>query len=185
MELTDFVINVASGGIVGGVASFIASKYFLEHNNKAHRPNIAMSDKVIQTKREDGTPAILLKVINHTDKDISKIVFDVEGIKNLSPSGSIPLYQLTHITRREILYIKEYNKNDSNAHYAHRTRLFIKNGNIIEKCKPFETIRISVYAECPYYGTSTVVSQDFDVKKDILETSHHFNTGDSLSCSQG
>ncbi|SFV66682.1 hypothetical protein MNB_SM-5-598 [hydrothermal vent metagenome] len=184
MEFADFFINVVSGGVVGGLASFIASKYFLEHNNKVHRPNIAMSDKVIKTNREDGTPALLLKVINRTDKDISKIVFDVEGIKNLSPSGSIPLYQLTHIARREILYIKEYNKNDSNAHYAHRTRLFITDGDILEKCKTFEIIRISVYAECPYYGTSTVLSKDYNVKEDILSEQYHFNTGDSLSCSQ-
>ena len=183
MIVTDFFLNLLSGGIVGGVASFVASTYFLKHNNINHRPSIKISDKLIKTTRDDGTPALLIKVINETDEDIADIVFEVEGINNLSPAGSIPLLNLTLLGRREILYIQKFNDNDTNAHYAHRTKLFKKDDNIIEESAKYETIRVSIRATCPYYGTSVITSRDYNFTEDVLSERHTFNTGNSLSCS--
>ncbi len=100
MVTIDFFLNLLSGGIIGGIASFIASNFFLKHNNNKNRPSIEISDKLIETLRDDGTPALLIKVINKTDKDIADIIFEVEGINNLSPAGSIPLLNLTLLGRR-------------------------------------------------------------------------------------
>ena len=161
----------------------MASTYFLKHNNTNHRPTIKISDKLIETTRDDGTPALIIKVINETDQDIADVVFEVEGINNLSPAGSIPLLNLTLLGRREILYIQKFNINDTNAHYAHRTKLFSNDGDIIAKCKNFETIRVSIRATCPYYGTSVISSREYNHSEDILNSNHSFNTGNSLSCS--
>ncbi len=142
MVTIDFFLNLLSGGIIGGIASFIASNFFLKHNNNKNRPSIEISDKLIETLRDDGTPALLIKVINKTDKDIADIIFEVEGINNLSPAGSI-----------------------------------------VQECKKYETIRISIKASCPYYGTSVITSKEYSNSEDILNNTHSFNTGNSLSCS--
>ena len=136
MVTTDFFLNLLSGGIIGGIASFISSTFFLKHNNNKNRPFIKISDKLIETLRDDGTPALLIKVIN-----------------------------------------------DTNAHYAHRTKLFKTNGNIVQECKKYETIRVSIKASCPYYGTSVITSKEYSNSEDILNNTHSFNTGNSLSCS--
>lgn len=183
MDVSSFVLNIVSGGIVGVFASFVASIYFLKHNNKNHRPVIRISDKLIKTERDDGTPALIIKVINETDQDIADVIFEVEGVNNLSPAGSIPLLNLTLLGRREILYIQKFDKNDTNAHYAHRTKLFKTSGNIIQECEKYEVIRVSIRATCPYYGTSVITSKDYNSSDDILNKNHSFNTGNSLSCS--
>lgn len=180
---TGFLLNVISGGIVGALASFVASIFFLKHNNKNHRPIIEISDKLIISKRDDGTDSLLIKVINKTDQDISDIVFEVEGVTNLAPIGSIPLFKLTLLGRREIMYIQKFNKNDTNAHYAHQTKLFSIESNIVDKSKEFEKIRVSIRATCPYYNTSVISSKEYTYTQDILSNSHIFNTGNSLSCS--
>lgn len=177
----EFALNLVSGGVVGIFASYAASIFFLKNNNKNHRPVIKISDKLIKNKRSDGTPSLLIKIINMTNEDISDVLFTVDGIENLSPSGSIPLYKLTALSSREILYIKKYSKNDSDAHFAHRTNLYNNSFDITTRCCDFEKIRVSIKASCPYYGTSVVVSRDYDIHNDILNSNHSFNTGDSLS----
>ncbi len=126
----------------------------------------------------------MIKIINKIDKDISDIILEVDGVKNLSPKGSIPLFNLTSLARRKILYIKEFNKCDTNALYAHRTKLF-NDSNIIEESKKYEKIRVSIRITCPYYNTSLIVSKDYDVKQDILSPKHRFNTGDTNSITAG
>lgn len=183
MTIGDFLISTISGGIIGGFSSYIASIKFMENNNKNHRPVIEVSDKLIKSARSDGTPSLLVKVINKTDQDIADVIFEIEGVKNLSPAGHIPLLNLTLLGRRDILYIKKFDSNDTDAHYAHRTNLFKKDGNIIDDCDQYEMIRVSIKAICPYYGTSVVFSRDYDVRNDILNTNFSFNTGNSLEIS--
>lgn len=183
MAIGDFLLNLASGGIVGGFASYVASVYFLKNNNKNHRPVIEISDKLIKTTRPDGTPALSVKIINKTDKDIADVMFEIEGVKNMAPMGSIPLYDLTLLGKRTIMFVKEYEENDTSAHYAHRVNLYQCNGNIIDECSKYQYIRVSLRASCPYYGTSVILSQNYDVENDILNSNYSFNTGNSLSLS--
>lgn len=182
-DMTSFFLNLLSGGIVGAIASFVASKYFLEHNNQVNKPKIQISDKLIETTREDGTPALQIKIINKTNQDIANVIFEVDGMDNLSPTGSIPLYRYTRIGRREVLYIKKYNNSDTDAHYAHRTNLINEKNDILIEYKRYTTIQISIKVECPYYGTAFVTSKIYKRDEDILNNKHSFNTGDSLSCS--
>jgi hypothetical protein len=178
-----FLINLISGGLVGIIASYAASYFFLQNNNKHHRPIIELSDKLIQSQRDNGTPAFLVKIINKTDKDIADVVFEMEGVNNKAPKGSIPLYILHLLCRRDILFVQHFDKNDTDAHYAHRINLFQENKNIHETVMDYEYIRISVRAVCPFYGTSAVIFQDYNVKNDILNSDFHFNTGNSFSVS--
>lgn len=183
MTLNDFFISTISGGIIGGFASYIASIKFMENNNKNHRPIIDVSDKLIQSSRVDGTPSLVIKVINKTDQDIADVRFEIEGVKNLSPAGHIPLLNLVLLGKRDILYIKRFDKDDNDAHFAHRTNLFKENGDILSECSKYEKIRVSIKTICPYYGTSLVLSKDYDVIGDILGSNYSFNTGNSLAVS--
>lgn len=181
MAIGDFILNLASGGIVGGIASYVSSIYFLKNNNKNHRPCIDISDKLIKANRPDGTSALRVKIINKTDQDIADVIFEVEGVKNLAPTGSIPLYDLTLLGKRTVMFVKQFDKNDTSAHYAHRVNLYKDNGDILAECSDYQYIRVSIRASCPYYGTSTILSKNYDVDNDILNANHSFNTGDSLS----
>lgn len=178
-----FWLNLLSGGLVGGIASFVSSVFFLKHNNKNHRPIIEISDKLIDSKRDDGTSSLLIKVINKTDQDISDLIFEIEGIINLAPIGSIPLLKLKLLGRREIMYVQKFDKNDTNAHYAHQAKLFSSEFDIVTESKKFERIRVSIRASCPYYGTSVISFKEYICTQDLLSDKHTFNTGNSLSCS--
>lgn len=184
MTLEDFLISTISGGIIGAVASYFASKQFQKINSSKNNPKIEMSNKIIEHKRtiEGLEESIQLKLINKTDQDISDVRIEVEGFKNLAPEDSIPLLQFTFLGKREILYIKKLDRNDNKFfHNAHRINIFKNNGNIIDDVKKYEWIRISIHANCPFYNTSTVISKDYKVETCLLDKNHTFNTGNNLS----
>ena len=101
----------------------------------------------------------------------------------MSPEGSIPLFRVRRIGSRNIMFVKRYDKNDTKTNYAHRSNLINLEKDIITECQKFDTIQVSIKAECPYYGTSFVTSKEYNKNEDILNSSYSFNTGDSLSCS--
>ena len=178
--MQDFFINIISGGIIGGFSSYVASKYFQKKNNEVNQPNLELSDQIIQAKRDDGTHAVELKLINHTDQDLSNIKLELEGWTNLAPQGSIPLFNLKELSTREILSIKKFDKNDKkNYHNAHRILLF-NNNNIIDDIKNFKFVRISAFVSCPYYSTSAVISKNYQISTKLLDSSYSFNTGNSV-----
>ncbi|SMM97705.1 hypothetical protein SPONN_586 [uncultured Candidatus Thioglobus sp.] len=177
------LLGVIASIIIGVVASFIASKMFLAHNNKRNNPIIKISDKLIHSQRIDGTASLNIKLINKTKQDITDISITLEGFDNSSPQGHIPLLRLFHISSRNLIYIKKFNVNDANAEYAHRTHLFVKNSDIQKEILKHKNLRISITANCPYYGTATILTKDYNTQDDILEDTYHFNTGDSLSVS--
>lgn len=184
MTFEDFLISTLSGGIIGGLASYVASKQFQKINSNKNKPKIEVSNQLIETVRtgEQNKKAIQIKLLNKTDQDLSDIRIEIEGFKNLAPEGSIPLLLLTKITKREILSIKKYDKNDDKYfHNAHRINLFVNNGDIIEEIKKFESIRISIHADCPFYNTSAIISKDYNVETCLLDRNHTFNTGNNLS----
>lgn len=176
------VYLAVSSIIIGIAASYIASKIFLYTNNKKHKPNILISDKFIKSKRKDGTQSLKIKLINKTYQDLINIRIAVKGFENRSPEGSIPLISLQHITSRELMYIKKFDTHDKNAEYAHQSHLYIKEGKGIQaECSKYQTIRLSITADCPYYNTSTIITKDYTVATDILDENHRFNTGNSVS----
>lgn len=184
MEFSDFIINVISGGLVGAIASYIASKQFQKINSIKNIPKIELSNQLIETQRkiEGKEYALQLKLVNHTDQSVSNIRIELEGFENLAPDGSIPLLSLTPIAKREVLYINKFDKNDKEFyHNAHRVNIYVPSSDILSEVKKFDWIRISVHAECPYYSTATVISNDYNVKKCILNNSHIFNTGNNTS----
>jgi hypothetical protein len=176
-------LEVMSSIIIGIFASYIASKMFLYNNNKKNKPIILISDKLIKSTRNNGTPSLNIKLINKTNQDLINVHITAKAISNLSPEGSIPLISLDYLTDRKLMYIKKFDINDKNAEYAHRANLFIENENIQEKSSKHKIIRISVIASCPYYNTSSIITKDYVVATDIMDKKYHFNTGNSLSIS--
>ena len=76
--------------------------------------------------------------------------------------------------------IKKYDKDDNYYyHNAHRIYLF-NESDIIKDIKSFEYIRISAFVTCPYYGTSSIISNDYKVNETLLESSYSFNTGNGV-----
>ncbi|WP_141048212.1 hypothetical protein [Aliarcobacter cryaerophilus] len=184
MTFEDFLISTLSGGIIGGLASYVASRQFQKVNSNKNKPQIEVSNQLIEAVRfgEQDKKVIQIKLLNKTDQDLSDIRIELEGFKNLAPEGSIPLLLLTRITKREILSIKKYDKKDDiHFHNAHRINLFVDNGDIIEEIGKFESIRISIHANCPFYNTSAIISKDYKVKTCLLDKNHTFNTGNNLS----
>lgn len=58
---------IISSVLIGIFASYVSSKIFLYSNNKQNKPNILISDKLIKSKRKDGTKSLKVKLINKTD----------------------------------------------------------------------------------------------------------------------
>jgi hypothetical protein len=172
-----------SSVLIGIFASYVASKIFLYSNNKQNKPNILISDKLIRSKRKDGTRSLKVKLINKTDQDLVNIHIKVEAFSNLSPSGSIPLISLGYLTSRDLMYIKKFDVSDKNAEYAHRTNLFMPNMDIQEEVLKHKIIRFSIVADCPYYNTFTIIIKDYSIDTDIMDEKYRFNTGNSLSIS--
>jgi len=79
------------------------------------------------------------------------------------------------------MYIKKFDIKDKNAEYAHQSHLYIDGGDIQAECLKYQTIRLSITADCPYYNTSSIVTKDYIVNGNIMEGVYRFNTGDSLS----
>jgi hypothetical protein len=181
--MTEINLEVISSIIIGVFASYIASKIFLYSNNKKNKPIISISDKLIKSARNDKTPSLNIKLINKTNQDLINVHIVVEDLSNLSPEGSIPLISLNYLTDRKLMYIKKFDIKDKNAEYAHRTNLFIENGDIQKECDKHKIIRISVVASCPYYNTSSIITKDYEVATDIMDKKYRFNTGNSLSVS--
>jgi hypothetical protein len=176
-------LAIVSSVLIGIFASYIASKIFLYSNNKKNKPNILISEKLIKSHRKDGTQSLKVKFINKTDQDLVNVHIVVDILSDLSPSGSIPLISLDRLTDRKLMYIKKFDAKDENAEYAHRTNLFIEDGEIQTESLKHIIIRLSIIANCPYYNTSAIITKDYTVATDILEESYQFNTGDSLSIS--
>lgn len=174
-------LTLLAGGIIGIASSYVASIYFQKNNNKNHRPIIEVSKVLIEKPSTDSTnDKIEIKLINYTDKDISNIHIEVEGIENLSHKDSIPLLKLTPISKKDILYISEYDKNDKKFfHNAHRISL-AREDSIITKIKGCSDIKVSIFANCPYYGTSIVTSIVYNIKDDLLSSDYSFNTGNTV-----
>ncbi len=181
----DFILNILSGGIVGAIASYVASKYFQKTNNEKNQPKIKLSKCLIENTRSyDKKPAIAFKLINYTDKDISNVVIQLEGLKNLAPADSIPLIRLKEVAAKEILYIHKYDKKDKFYYHNAHQILLTNNNNIIDDIKEFDAVRISVFATCPYYGTTAIISNDYSIPARLLGSSYSFNTGNSTDAHQ-
>jgi hypothetical protein len=177
----DFILNILSGGIVGGFASYVASKYFQKKNNEKNQPKLTISNCLIEKSRSyDNKPAVSFKLINYTDQDISNVIIELEGLEDLAPSDSIPLLRLKKLATKEILYIRKFDSNDSEYfHNAHQI-LLTNDNDLISDVKQFDFVRISVFATCPYYGTTAIVSNDFKISTKLLNNSYSFNTGNSI-----
>jgi hypothetical protein len=173
-------INDIRAIFLGIIASFFSAKIFLRYNNAVNKPEITISNYLIKTKRQDNTNCLLIKIINNTKADLTDIIINVEGINNISPKNSTALFILTPLSIRKLFYLPRFKKHDKDALYAHRTKLFNEDFDILEKIKKFEKIRVSIRATCPEYNTSTIVSKDYIVKSDILDNTHKFNTGNSI-----
>jgi mannitol-specific phosphotransferase system IIBC component len=78
-------LAMISSVLIGILASYVASKIFLYSNNKQNKPNILISDKLIRSKRKDGTKSLKVKLINKTDQDLVNVHIEVEAFSNLSP----------------------------------------------------------------------------------------------------
>lgn len=184
MTLEDFTISTISGGVIGAITSYFASKQFQKINSSKNNPKIEMSNKIIEHKRtiEGLENSIQLKLINKTDKDIANIRIEIDGFENLAPDDSIPLLRLTLLGKRELLCIKKYDKSDNiHFHNAHRINIFKINGDIVKDIKKYEWIRISIHANCPFYNTSAIISKDYKVETCLLDNNYTFNTGNDLS----
>lgn len=176
-------LAMISSILIGITASYIASKIFLYSNNKQNKPTILISDKLIRSQRKDGTQSLKIKLINKTNQDLINICIRMEGFCNRSPNKSIPLISLYCLTSRKLMYIKKFDISDKKAEYAHLTHLYIENKDIQVEASQYETIRLSITANCPYYNTSSIITKDYEVKTDFMEENYRFNTGDSLSLS--
>jgi len=182
MTFVDFIINIVSGGIVGAGASYVASKYFQMHNNIVNKPTIEISEQLIKKTRTTGNQekALQIKILNLTDKSLANIVFEIKGLKNLASKGSSPYVINTFIASRSIMFISEYDpKDDHYYHYAHSVNIFCKDDkDIQEEIKNFEKIRLNIYVECPYYGTTGIFTKEYEVNdENILSDNYNFNIG--------
>ena len=185
--MIDIVFSLMSdifwGLLSGFIAGVVSVVFYNWYNNKHHTPVIEISDKLIETKKE-GNPALAIKIINKTKKELSDIKLEVYGIKNLSPNNQIPLIERSLIAKRELLEIAKFDKKDKNADYAYRVKIDKKDGDIIKEVKKYKQIKISIRMNCPHYGTYNVESLTYEVKRDILDDSYSFNTGESKDCSK-
>lgn len=169
-----------SGVIVGIFSSYIASKIFQKNNNNTNRPNIQISPQLIKVKKNsENKEGIEVKLINYTNQDLSGIVIELDGLKNLSGGQGTPLFRIQQIATKKILNILKYDKTDSiNYHNVHR--IILRNDDILTLIAKFDTIRLSVFATCPYYGTAITLTQSYN-KKEILDETYHFNLGDNFN----
>jgi len=183
MSIGDFFINVLSGGIIGGIASYIASKQFQKKNSENNKPDLKLSNKLIETKRTTGKfePAIQLKLLNHTDQDLSNIRIELEGIEDLATDDSPPYLRIIAIANRDLLSVKKFDKNDNYyLHHVHTVNIF-NDTNVILDIKKYDFVRISIHATCPYYNTSIIISNDYKVNTCLLDNTYIFNAGNVMT----
>jgi hypothetical protein len=174
------IYSLAIGGGIGFITSIASTIFYIYFNNTKNLPLIEISSKLIKSKTNKDKPSLTIKLLNKTTQDVSDIILEVKGFDNTSPKGSIPLLDFTALTRKEILYIAKFSKNDKDYHYAHQIRLSIDNDDIIKQASKYPFIRVSVKVSCPYHNTSSVTSKDY-TKDDIINNKYIFNTGNSLS----
>jgi len=101
------VLNIFISFFVGIFASFIASKIFLNQNNKNNQPQIDISNSLIEAKKLDNTKCIQFKLVNLTDQDLIDVEVNLFGIKNQSPNKNIPIITNTEISKRSVAYISK------------------------------------------------------------------------------
>lgn len=174
--------DVAVGGIIGVAASYIAAKVLRKDDNAAHRPAVDVSREVIECTSIYNTTAIMVKLVNRTDKALADVKITLEALTPLisSQSHGKRLDDVCKLTYRELEYIPEFDFADKEAKYAQRVKLYLSDGDVIAKIKKAPIFRITVVAKCPYYNTFDVFHQEYKADE-ILDKTFIFNYGDDLS----
>ncbi len=171
------ILKFLTNNLFAGVFASIVASFVFKHYSNGRKPNILISPNILKgIAKKEGKIVIIIKVVNQTPFDLTDIGIWVERLYDKG-DGNVRVDEFSY---SKIEYIRAYTEEDEGKPYARQIKMWNSNNIVsqIEDSDKRHTLRITLKAHCPEYGTTKIFHQI--VENIVFDETSIFKQGISL-----